>query len=92
MLLMVGPDIQPGTRLPRGSLLDITPTILALQGLPLAQDLPGRVLVEALVPGSPAREAVPSIASYGEPEGVEDGPAVLDERTLDQLEALGYRE
>lgn len=92
MLLMLGPDVQPKTRLPRGSLLDITPTILALQGLAPARDLPGRVLFEAFRSDSPTREPIPSVASYGERESLDAEPAILDQRTLDQLEALGYRE
>lgn len=47
-LLLVGDGVRGGVTLGRASLLDVTPTLLYLMGLPVARDMEGRVLVEAL--------------------------------------------
>jgi predicted AlkP superfamily phosphohydrolase/phosphomutase/tetratricopeptide (TPR) repeat protein len=47
MLTMAGPGIVRDERIYGVTLLDIAPTVLSLFGLPAAQDMPGRVLVEA---------------------------------------------
>ena len=59
ILYLHGRAVRPGFRIEGATILDITPTLLALQGLPAAADMPGRVLVEALT----ARE-LPRVASY----------------------------
>jgi predicted AlkP superfamily phosphohydrolase/phosphomutase len=48
ILAMAGPGIRPGAQTPAASLLDITPTALALLGLPAGADMDGRVLTELL--------------------------------------------
>lgn len=40
-----GPGIKRGERIHGGTLLDITPTLLHLQGLPVGRDMDGKVLV-----------------------------------------------
>lgn len=47
MLVMAGPHIAGGERIYGASLPDIAPTALALLGLPVGRDMPGRVLMEA---------------------------------------------
>lgn len=49
MLAMAGPGIQQGETIHGAGLLDIAPTALAMLGLPIGRDMPGRVLVEAFV-------------------------------------------
>ncbi|MEO8291388.1 MAG: alkaline phosphatase family protein [Gaiellaceae bacterium] len=41
-LWATGPGIAPGVRLPDGNVLDLAPTVLALLGIPLPDDLDGR--------------------------------------------------
>ena len=48
ILALAGPGIRPGPQTPAASLLDITPTALALLGLPAGADMDGRVLHELL--------------------------------------------
>jgi predicted AlkP superfamily phosphohydrolase/phosphomutase len=55
IFLMAGPGIRSGMTLPGVSLTDVTPTVLALFGLPAGEDMDGRVL-------SGAFEIPPSIA------------------------------
>jgi len=45
-LLAVGDGIKAGALVSNGSVLDVTPTILYLMGLPVARDMEGRVLTE----------------------------------------------
>lgn len=47
-ILLAGAGIRPGTLLGNAHVLDIAPTILTLLGLPVAQDMDGKVLTAAL--------------------------------------------
>jgi predicted AlkP superfamily phosphohydrolase/phosphomutase len=47
ILAIHGPGVERGAWLGRVSVLDVAPTLAYLLDLPVAQDLPGRVLVEA---------------------------------------------
>ncbi len=47
VLVLSGPGIKKGEKIAPPTLLDITPTALALLGLPIAADMDGRVLAEA---------------------------------------------
>jgi hypothetical protein len=81
-----------GVGKPRGgsppSVNDVTPTLLAFFGLPLATDMDGQVasFLQA--------EAVATVASYdGTPvERLEAAPSGAEQEILEQLEALGYLE
>jgi predicted AlkP superfamily pyrophosphatase or phosphodiesterase len=87
---------QPGATnldLPRiGSILDITPTVLALLGIPIGEDMPGRVLDQLLA--MPVQ--VTTIATHDEPQWRRRAPGGrapgdTDEAArLEQLRALGY--
>ncbi len=89
-----GPGIKQGERLYGASILDVTPTILALAGLPLGGDMDGRPWLEAFAnPVKPER-----IFSW---EGIGDDKAGLhkaEERqdpaeaaaAVQQLVELGY--
>src|SRR5262249_25518901 len=84
-----GRHVRRGTTLPRSDHLDVAPTVLALLGLPRAQDMPGHVLnagVEAL--SSPAL-----VATY-ETGARRTGPELTDEAAdseiLARLKSLGY--
>jgi hypothetical protein len=48
LIALYGRDVRPGGTLDNASILDVTPTLLALFGLPLARDMTGRVWWEAL--------------------------------------------
>ena len=89
ILYLYGYRVRRGAVLQRTTQLDITPTLLALSGLPKAADMPGRVLTEALeleIPGPP-------VASYetearpGTPGG---GDSKVDAEILARLRSLGY--
>ena len=95
IVIFSGPEIRPG-RLDTTSLLDIAPTVLYLAGLPVAEDMEGRVLQEAIA--LPFLHEYPqrTLASYeriGQPlrragEGFDGSP--VDQAMIEQLQALGY--
>lgn len=89
-LLLYGRGVHRGVRLEQASILDVTPTLLALAGLAPARDMPGRPLAEALSFEPP--DAVPSYETGG--PGATPAPAVkaeaIDPEMLEHLRALGY--
>jgi predicted AlkP superfamily phosphohydrolase/phosphomutase len=64
VVLIAGDGIRAGAETRRASILDITPTILYLMGLPVARDMEGRVLTEILEDGFAAAHPVSFIPSY----------------------------
>jgi predicted AlkP superfamily phosphohydrolase/phosphomutase len=77
------------------SIYDIAPTILALQGMPVPDDMPGRVLTEIIEPDFLKQHPVRRIESYR--KYIERKPAEVlqqgteaDEEILEMLRALGY--
>lgn len=88
ILYLYGHQVRRGAKLEDPGIIDIAPTLLALAGLPVAEDMPGRVLGEALL--LPELERVPTYES-GEPTG--DGPSeesVINAQILNRLGSLGY--
>lgn len=75
------------------TVLDVTPTILALMGLPVARDMPGRVLTELIEPEFLAKHPVTYIDSY---EDYIDRAAISqaaqgdESQRLEYLKSLGY--
>jgi len=95
VLIMAGPPIRPGVRLDRPHVLDLAPTVLYLQGLPLAADMPGGVFGESIREEFAAAVPLRQIPTYettplrpaGEPLLADpQGDAAMRER----LCALGY--
>jgi len=91
VLYIYGRDAKPATRIEGATLLDVTPSLLALAGLAPAKDMPGRVLTDAL------RTSVPEpVASYEASPSAENresaaaDSAPVDGAILDRLRALGY--
>lgn len=92
-LFFYGAGVRPGARWERAETVDIAPTLLALAGLPVAEDMPGRVLEEVFDPPL----SIDRIATYenGEPRrhggaASETRSADIDEAVLKRLESLGY--
>lgn len=88
ILYLYGKSVKKGGRFDRPTLLDITPTLLALAGLPPARDMSGRVLQEGLDLEIPER----TVASYETSGHVAGGAAdpSVDPAILERLRALGY--
>jgi len=92
MVLIAGPDIAPGHSIPKGSLADVAPTVLALLGLPLSRELDGVVLAGAFRPGVTERLAVTYVDTYGKPAHAATVGEGIDQQKLETLRALGYVE
>jgi len=94
IFMMAGPQVRPG-HLDTTSLLDVAPTVLYLLGLPIAEDLSGRIVDEAIDPRFRARIAVRTIPSY---EGIGAAAAAadlvadseVDAEMIEKLRSLGY--
>jgi predicted AlkP superfamily phosphohydrolase/phosphomutase len=93
---LYGSDVAGGRELSGVSVLDITPTILALCGLPVAEDMDGKVIEEAIDPGFLTEHPVTTIPTYereapdagrGAQEPVE---SPLDDEIREELRSLGY--
>ena len=63
-LAAYGTHVQPG-RLPRGSIVDVTPTILYFLGLPVGSDMDGFVRSDLFTPAFTAERPIAFIASHG---------------------------
>jgi tetratricopeptide (TPR) repeat protein len=93
VLCLKGPHIRQDERIYGATLLDVTPTILTLFGLPVGDDMDGRVLVQAFE----EQPLITRIASW-EKEAGECGMHPADLRVdpisaqavLEQFVALGY--
>lgn len=89
-----GPGIRKDERVYGASLLDITPTILHLFGLPVGRDMDGKVLSPALEPGAPAVAYVDTWENVPGPSGIHSRDTQPDPgaaaEAMKQLVALGY--
>jgi predicted AlkP superfamily phosphohydrolase/phosphomutase/tetratricopeptide (TPR) repeat protein len=93
MICMAGPHLRQDERIYGATLLDITPTMLALLGLPIGEDMDGRVLVEAFEE-TPKIEKISSWEDIpGEcgmhPANLRMDPAAA-QAMMQQFVALGY--
>lgn len=105
VIVAAGPDLVPGETPVAGltrdaladgaSVFDLTPTLLALMGVPVGDDMVGRPLQAWLDPAFLARSPVRRVASHESAEWLEAhrnlpaGDLGRDER-IEQLRALGY--
>ncbi len=95
MVILAGPGIRRDRLIHGASVLDIAPTVLALHGLPVGEDMDGKVLAEAFetppaVATVPSWDAVPGDAARLAAESLYDPLAAKE--AMDQLVALGYVE
>jgi tetratricopeptide (TPR) repeat protein len=90
---LYGNGIRRGYKIQQASVLDVLPTILALQGLPQAHDMPGGVLMNAFDDSLAARvdrKVVATLESGRKREPAQVASGAGDEETMKKLEALGY--
>jgi predicted AlkP superfamily phosphohydrolase/phosphomutase/tetratricopeptide (TPR) repeat protein len=95
IFVMAGPGIKRDERIYGASLIDIAPTVLALLGLPVGEDMDGRPLLEAFaVP--PKVETIPSWEKRAGEAGMHTGDKQIDrdqsQELMQQFAALGYIE
>ena len=95
IFVMKGPGIKRGEKISGASLLDITPTLLTLFGLPIGKDMDGKPLLQSF-----ENEVIPELISSWEdvegacgmhPGDLQEDPYAA-EQALKQLVELGYIE
>jgi predicted AlkP superfamily phosphohydrolase/phosphomutase len=95
MFAMCGPGVKKDERIYGASLLDITPTILTILGLPVAKDMDGIPLVQAFVKKHRI-DIVNSFESmdgnFGELPDIEEDNSAESAAAIKQLVELGYIE
>lgn len=94
IIIMAGKPIRPGSSLGAPSVLDVTPTLLALMGLPVGVDMDGRVIWRALRNEFLAEHPVRYIPTYDINVQGDDTPieSPMDDQIMERLRALGYIE
>jgi arylsulfatase A-like enzyme len=86
--------VRKGAQIDNARLIDIAPTLLHLFGVPVPEDMDGRVLVEAFQPEFIAAHLVKSGAASGT-SGGDRSSGYTDEESAkveERLQALGYLE
>jgi predicted AlkP superfamily phosphohydrolase/phosphomutase/Flp pilus assembly protein TadD len=89
ILYLYGNHVKAGARIEQPTILDVTPTLLALAGLSPARDMSGRVLTEAFNLKPQPR----TVTSYETGERLAAAPAkdaAVDPAVLEHLRSLGY--
>jgi Flp pilus assembly protein TadD/predicted AlkP superfamily pyrophosphatase or phosphodiesterase len=90
ILFLYGAGVRPGVRIEKASVMDIAPSVLALAGLPVAEDMAGRVLDEVI--DVPLANPVATYDATGDRDSDPDGGRAtgVDSAVLERLESLGY--
>ncbi len=95
ILAISGPGIKQDELLHGASVLDITPTLLSLYGLPVGRDMDGKVLTQAFTEPPPS-QSIPSWEDVDGNDGRHPAHSQLDpvaaHEALEQMIALGYIE
>jgi predicted AlkP superfamily phosphohydrolase/phosphomutase len=93
VIIMSGPGIRKGFRIPRASVTDVTPTILAYYGVPVASDMDGRPLEAIFEPGYLEKRPITFIDTYETGATRADTVPLetpMDEAAKERLKSLGY--
>lgn len=92
IVILNGPWFKKGTKIEGATLLDITPTLLYLEGLPIGRDMDGRPLFKAFDPQFLRSEKLTMVASHdkGYRQKGEPASSDMDQEILDDLKSLGY--
>ena len=74
------------------TVLDVAPTILALLGLPVAEDMDGEVLHNLMSDRFLSEHPISSVPSYESEDPVDENPreSAYDDEVLERLRSLGY--
>lgn len=95
IVVFYGPGVKPGGRVEDGSVLDITPTVLALLGEPVGRDMDGRVLEEVIDPEYLKNRPITYIDTHDadlQLEDIDEDDVSVSEEFMARLRDLGYVE
>ena len=91
IIILAGPNIKHGVRLEPASIYDVSPTVLHLMGLPVARDMDGRVLTEALDDRFMIENPIRSIDTYEDSVPMEQEMEEIDHKKIEErLKSMGY--
>jgi len=97
IFLASGPHVRVGARLEGARITDLAPTILHLVGVPVPDDVAGRVLQEIFTEGSAERAAVQTVSAEAHGAGTANGTVngegytcEEEAKVAERLTALGY--
>jgi len=94
VLIMRGPGVRLGHQVEGATILDVTPSVLALRGAPVGRDMDGQVILGAIEPGFLEKNPVSYVESYDTTEERDAEGAAFSDEEREQLEArlrkLGY--
>ncbi len=94
IIILNGPDIQPGASIKGGDIYDVAPTVLFAMGLPVGRDMKGHVLTDAFNREILRERPVATVATYETSPLVRTEGFESDEearKNLEQmLKSLGY--
>ncbi|PYT34820.1 MAG: hypothetical protein DMF52_11835 [Acidobacteria bacterium] len=91
ILALFGRGARRAHTIDGAGLLDVLPTLLYLLDLPIARDLEGKVLQDAIDPGFVRAHPVTFVDAYGPPEHAgEEDQSEVDRNVLERLRSLGY--
>jgi predicted AlkP superfamily phosphohydrolase/phosphomutase len=93
VLIISGKNIKKEKIITGSSILDITPTILYILGLPVAKDMEGNVLTEAFDESFLRMNPIKYIDSYevaAKPVQKKSSAHLIGEEELEKLRSLGY--
>ena len=93
VVILWGPPIRKGVKIQPDNLLDILPTVLYILGLPVADDMDGHVIVDAIEPAVLQRRPIAFVKTYETEKFrlTRGSPARrYDEEMINRLRALGY--
>jgi hypothetical protein len=92
VVVLKGPGVRKGQRI-SASVLDVVPTLLALLGMPVGEDMDGRVITEAIRPEYLKQHPVTMVPTYDDEKTAHRGRRVIREgeaKILERLRGLGY--
>ncbi|MFH1502985.1 MAG: alkaline phosphatase family protein [Candidatus Eisenbacteria bacterium] len=95
VLIASGPAFRSTGYFEGATVQDVAPTILAVMGLPVAEDMDGRVLIETIEGAHLREHPIEMIVSYEPLLLGEERPEIgstMDESIREQLKSLGYIE
>lgn len=92
IILIKGPHIKKGYKIKNAHIYDILPTLLYVFNLPIGKDIDGKVLEEAFSEKFLKKQPIRYIDSYEGEVKTKKGERdkILDQKTLEELRALGY--
>jgi predicted AlkP superfamily phosphohydrolase/phosphomutase len=91
IIVAAGGPVRQGARVDGASIVDVTPTVLYLLGLPVGEDMDGRV-IEGLFP-TPLPRPVRTVKTWERGGGKRPEAPIaspIDDEIREQLKALGY--